>query len=59
MPVRNYPFAVTRPGDIARPYLPITIMNPDTGSQIEVYGLIDTEADECAFPALLCPTSGA
>jgi len=58
MPVRNYPFVVTRPGDTARPYLPITIMNPDTGSQIEVYGLIDTGADECAFPASFAPLLG-
>jgi predicted aspartyl protease len=50
MLVRNYPFSVTRPGDTARPYLPITIINPDTEKQIRVYGLIDTGADECAFP---------
>jgi clan AA aspartic protease len=51
MPVRNYPFTIIRPGDIARPYLPITVKNPDTDRQIKVYALIDTGADECAFPA--------
>lgn len=51
MPVRNYPFTIIRPGDVARPYLPITVKNPDTNKQIQVYALIDTGADECAFPA--------
>jgi hypothetical protein len=47
MPVRNYPFSVIRPGDIARPYLPVTIINPNTEKQVGVYTLIDTGADEC------------
>lgn len=51
MPIRNYPFSILRPGDIARPYLPVTIMNRDTNNQVRVYALIDTGADECAFPA--------
>jgi predicted aspartyl protease len=51
MPVRDYPFSIIRPGDLARPYLPITIINPDTDKQIKVFALIDTGADECAFPA--------
>jgi len=53
MPIRNYPFSVIRPGDLARPYLPVTIINPDTNKGIEVYALIDTGADECASSALL------
>ncbi|MFH1702459.1 MAG: hypothetical protein ABIB41_03365 [Nitrospirota bacterium] len=51
MPVRNYPFTIIRPGDVARPYLPITVKNLDTNKQIQVYALIDAGADECAFPA--------
>jgi len=58
MPVRNYPFAVIRPGDIARPYLPVTIVNPDTEKKIKVYALIDTGADECAFPGSFAPILG-
>ena len=58
MPVRNYPFSIIRPGDIARPYLPLTILNPDTDKQMKVYGLIDTGADECAFPASFAPLLG-
>lgn len=58
MPIRNYPFSITRPGDIARPYLPVTIINPDTHRQIRVFGLIDTGADECAFPASFAPILG-
>lgn len=51
MLVENYPFSITRPGDIARPYLPITIINPENQKEINVYALIDTGADECALPA--------
>jgi predicted aspartyl protease len=58
MPIRNYPFSVIRPGDIARPYLPVTIINPTTNMQIKVYALIDTGADECAFPASFAPILG-
>jgi len=58
MPIRNYPFSVIRPGDIARPYLPVTIINPSTNMQIKVYALIDTGADECAFPASFAPILG-
>lgn len=58
MPVRNYPFSVIRPGDISRPYLPVRIVNPDTQKQLKVYALIDTGADECAFPASFAPLLG-
>jgi hypothetical protein len=51
MPIRNYPFSVIRPGDIPRPFLPVTIVNPETHKEIRVYALIDTGADECAIPA--------
>ena len=51
MPVRNYPFSVIRPGDMARPYLPVTVINPTAGKHVKVLALIDTGADECAFPA--------
>jgi len=58
MPVRNYPFSILRPGDIARPYLPVTILNPNANNQLMVYALIDTGADECAFPASFAPLLG-
>lgn len=58
MTTRDYPFYVVRPGDIARPYLPVTIINPDTGKQLKVYALVDTGADECAFPASFAPVLG-
>jgi predicted aspartyl protease len=51
MPVRDYPFSITRPGDAPRPYLPVTIINPVAGSRLKVFALIDTGADECALPA--------
>ncbi|MHC4441252.1 MAG: aspartyl protease family protein [Planctomycetota bacterium] len=58
MLIENYPFIVTRPGDIARPYLPVTIINPENQRQINVYALIDTGADECAIPASFAPLLG-
>lgn len=59
MPVHNYPFSVIRPGDMPRPYLPVTIINPATNMQIRVYALIDTTgADECALPASFAPILG-
>ena len=58
MPIRNYPFSIIRPGDLARPYLPVTIINPDTEKRVKVYALIDTGADECAFPASFTPLLG-
>lgn len=30
MLIQNYPFLIIRPGDTARPYLPVTIINPDS-----------------------------
>lgn len=51
MLVENYPFITTRPDDIPRPYLPITIVNPENHKEINVYALVDTGADECALPA--------
>ena len=58
MPIRNYPFSTIRKGDLPRPYLPITIINPDTNKKLKVFALIDTGADECAFPASFAPLLG-
>lgn len=58
MTIRNYPFTIIRPGDLSRPYLPVTIFNPETNRAINVYALIDTGADECAFPASFAPLLG-
>ena len=58
MSVHSYPFSIIRPGDVARPYLPVTILNPDTNKHMKVYALIDTGADECAFPASFAPLLG-
>ena len=58
MLIENYPFIITRPGDMARPYLPITIINPENQKEMNVYALIDTGADECALPASFAPPLG-
>lgn len=58
MLVRNYSFRATRPGDTARPYLPITIINPENKKELNVFALIDTGADECAFPASFADVLG-
>lgn len=33
-----------------RPYLFITLLNPQNGKSMSLYALIDTGADECCFP---------
>lgn len=58
MPIRNYPFTVIRPGDVPRPYLPVTLINPDAEKHLKVMALIDTGADECALPASFAPLLG-
>jgi predicted aspartyl protease len=58
MVVENYPFSITRPGDISRPYLPITIINPENKKELNVFALIDTGADECALPAVFASVLG-
>jgi predicted aspartyl protease len=47
----TYPFVSFKRGDPPRPYVPILVSNPQTGNELEVFALIDTGADECAFPA--------
>lgn len=51
MEISNIPFRKFGPNDIPRPWLPVVIKNPHTNKELEVYGLIDTGADECALPA--------
>ena len=51
MSLQDIPFIQISPGDIPKPWLPIVITNPHTGSKVKTYGLIDTGADECALPA--------
>ena len=58
MPIRNYPFTITRPGDVARPYLPVTLTNPHSKKRLKIMALIDTGADECALPASFAPLLG-
>ena len=49
--VVNMPFSKLSSQDIPRPWLPVIIINPMTGKEIKILGLIDTGADECAMPA--------
>lgn len=58
MPIDDYPFYAISPGDLPRPMLPIQIINPETNKSFKAWGLIDTGADECAFPAPLAPILG-
>ncbi len=51
MDLKNVPFFSISPNDLPRPWLKVIITNPHTGKSITVLGLIDTGADECAFPA--------
>lgn len=47
----DYPFLKFKLGDYPRPFFPITILNPYSGMHVDSYALVDTGADECAFPA--------
>ena len=47
----NYPFHKISTSSPARPYLPIRLVNPDTGKGVNLVAQIDTGADECAFGA--------
>lgn len=59
MPIRNFPFCTISPTDaIARPWLPIKIINPHTGQSQKFAGIVDTGADACTIPASLAPLLG-
>ncbi len=51
MEILSFPFTKFSQNDMPRPWLPVVIKNPHTNKELEVYGLIDTGADECALPA--------
>lgn len=51
MLVKDYPFIKTPQSKTARPYIPVTIIDPENKKKINTYALIDTGADECALPA--------
>ena len=51
MSMHNIPFTRLSSSDIPRPWLQVAIVNPHTGKEVNVLGLIDTGADECALPA--------
>jgi predicted aspartyl protease len=51
MPRIEFPFKAFVPGGQPRPYLQVKVVNPHSGNELIVYGLIDTGADECAFPS--------
>lgn len=58
MDILNHPFKKISPGDIPRAALPLIVINPYVNKRIKTYGIIDTGADECAFPAQYAPLLG-
>ncbi|MCX6841518.1 MAG: hypothetical protein NTX53_04435 [candidate division WOR-3 bacterium] len=52
------PFSRLDPSDPLRPWLPVSVANPNTGQKVSAYALIDTGADACALPAYLAPMLG-
>ena len=58
MDIIEAPFLKFSPDDLPRPWLPLIVRNPHTSQSINVYGLIDTGADECAIPAYYAPMIG-
>lgn len=58
MNFKNIPFKRIFPHDIPRACLPLTIANPTNNKSYNTYGIIDTGADECAFPAYIAEMIG-
>jgi len=58
MNIINRPFTIIVAGDIARPILPIIIKNPANGQELRTFALIDSGADDCAFPAVYALMTG-
>jgi len=58
MNIHNHPFIKISPSDVPRAALPLTVTNPHTRKKAKTYGIIDTGADECAFPASFAPLLG-
>jgi len=58
MPIRGFPFLQITPDNLPRPWLPVTILNPETGKSFRTYGLVDTGADACAIPASIASIIG-
>jgi hypothetical protein len=58
MTFTNIPFKRIFSNDIPRACLPLTITNPKNDKIHNVYGIIDTGADECAFPAYIAGMIG-
>ena len=59
MPKVTYPFVLFQYEDgtkdsLAHPYLPLQVRNPHNDSEPKmIWGLVDTGADSCLFPASL------
>lgn len=53
MPIKNYPFTTIWKGAPAGAYIPINLINPNTGLRTSSLARVDTGADECAMPAKL------
>jgi hypothetical protein len=44
------PFRSSKIGDSLRPYIHVSIACPKTGNALKAVAIVDTGADECAFP---------
>ncbi len=51
MSICNHPLTRLALGLSPRPYLAITLADPNNGKSLKTNALIDTGADNCAFPA--------
>ena len=59
----TYPFVAFRDEDGALltppgSFLPVRLKNPSSGHELVTYALIDSGADECAFPEVIAATLG-
>ena len=58
MPITEYPFLKAGVHLLSRPMLYLRVTNPHSGLHIDIAGLIDTGADECALPAVYAELLG-
>lgn len=57
MPIKDYPFTHIGAGCV-RPMLWVKVTNPDNGLGFKTLAIVDTGADDCAFPASIAVQLG-
>jgi hypothetical protein len=56
MPIFNYPFRIPPGYSVAKPVVPVIIVNPENGFDYSTWALIDTGADTTVIPEDIAKT---